>query len=254
LHRARDDLSPDGITWLGHSTVLIEAENTRLLTDPVLRSRVAHLRRIVPPPSDPKLEQLDAVLISHAHRDHLDLPSLDRLPSSCPLFAPRHRVSMLRRRRLNARPLRVGERVQVNELAVLATQARHRGRRHPFSGAGETLAYLVEGRASVYFAGDTDVFEEMSELAGRITVALLPIWGWGARIGPGHMDPERAARAAALLEPIVAVPIHWGTFASPRASWVADPNAPVRAFTRHARRLAPQVAVEVLAPGGRIDL
>jgi L-ascorbate metabolism protein UlaG (beta-lactamase superfamily) len=68
------------------------------------------------------------------------------------------------------------------------------------------------------------------------------------------MDPERAAQAAALLEPVVAVPIHWGTLASPLAPWVEDPDAPARAFARHARRLAPQVAVEVLAPGGRLAL
>jgi L-ascorbate metabolism protein UlaG (beta-lactamase superfamily) len=161
---------------------------------------------------------------------------------------------MLRQRKLNARPLSVGERTRINNLVVLATRAEHRGRRHPLSRGDETLAYLVEEPASIYFAGDTDVFEEMNEFAGRITVALLPVWGWGARVGPGHMDPERAARAAALLQPVVAVPIHWGTLASPWAPWVRDPDAPARAFARHARRLAPQVAVEVLAPGGRLEL
>lgn len=242
------------LTWIGHSTVLIEAEGTRLLTDPVLRSRIAHLRRIVPPPPDPGLGHLDAVLISHAHHDHLDLPSLAGLPSACPVFAPRASARILRRRKLNACPLEVGERARVKELVVVAQQAEHSGRRQPLSRGDETLAYLVEGPASVYFAGDTDVFEEMGELAGRVTVALLPIWGWGKRVGRGHMDPERAARAAALLEPAVAVPIHWGTLASPFAPWVGDPDAPARAFARHVRRLAPQVAVEVLAPGGRLEV
>ena len=170
------------------------------------------------------------------------------------MVTPRDSVRMLRRRRLNARPLAVGERAQFKELAVVAQKAEHSGRRQPLSRGDETLAYLVEGPESVYFAGDTDVFEQMSELAGRITVALLPVWGWGKRVGPGHMDPERAAQAAALLEPVVAVPIHWGTLASPLAPWVEDPDAPARAFARHARRLAPQVAVEVLAPGGRLAL
>ena len=170
------------------------------------------------------------------------------------MVTPRDSVRMLRRRRLNARPLAVGERAQFKELAVVAQKAEHSGRRQPLSRGDETLAYLVEGPESVYFTGDTDVFEQMSELAGRITVALLPVWGWGKRVGLGHMDPERAAQAAALLEPVVAVPIHWGTLASPLAPWVEDPDAPARAFARHARRLAPQVAVEVLAPGGRLAL
>ena len=53
----------------------------------------------------------------------------------------------------------------------------------------------------------------MSELAGSIDLALLPVWGWGPTLGPGHLDPARAATAAALIAPRVAVPIHWGTFA-----------------------------------------
>ena len=71
---------------------------------------------------------------------------------------------------------------------------------------------MVEGAGrSVYFAGDTDVFAGMAELA-PVDVALLPIWGWGPTMGPGHMDPDRAAEAAALLEARLAIPIHWGTY------------------------------------------
>ena len=71
---------------------------------------------------------------------------------------------------------------------------------------------MIEGGGrSVYFAGDTDVFEEMADLA-PVDVALLPIWGWGPSMGPGHMDPARAAEAARLLDARVAIPIHWGTY------------------------------------------
>jgi L-ascorbate metabolism protein UlaG (beta-lactamase superfamily) len=65
----------DRLTWLGHATVLLELSGVRLLTDPVLRSPVVHLRRQTPEPADPAA--VDAVLISHAHRDHLDVPSLN---------------------------------------------------------------------------------------------------------------------------------------------------------------------------------
>ena len=71
---------------------------------------------------------------------------------------------------------------------------------------------MIEGAdRSVYFAGDTDVFPGMAELA-PVDVALLPIWGWGPTMGPGHMDPARAAEAAALLGARLAIPIHWGTY------------------------------------------
>ena len=71
---------------------------------------------------------------------------------------------------------------------------------------------MIEGDGRrVYFAGDTDLFDGMADLA-PVDVALLPIWGWGPTMGPGHMDPARAAQAAALLRARLAIPIHWGTY------------------------------------------
>jgi L-ascorbate metabolism protein UlaG (beta-lactamase superfamily) len=94
----------------------------------------------------------------------------------------------------------------------------------------------------------------MGDLSGDLDVALLPIWGWGPRVGRGHMDPERAAHAVALLRPRVALPIHWGTLASPRAPWLEDPQAPPRAFAERVAELASGVEVRVLAPGERTDV
>ena len=79
-------MTADGITYVGHATTLIEVDGTRLLTDPVLMSRIGHIRRIAPPP--PAGLHADAVLISHAHHDHLDLRSLRRLPEDIPVVAP----------------------------------------------------------------------------------------------------------------------------------------------------------------------
>ena len=76
------------ITWLGHSTVLVELDGTRVLTDPVLRDRVAHLRRTKPADAG-MLYALDGVLVSHLHYDHLDSPSLERLGRSVPVVVPR---------------------------------------------------------------------------------------------------------------------------------------------------------------------
>src|SRR3712207_5252620 len=94
----------------------------------------------------------------------------------------------------------------------------------------------------------------MRALSDGLDVALLPIWGWGPRLGPGHMDPERAAVAAGLLRPQVAVPIHWGAYASPGVRWRADPALPAREFERLSAVHAPGVAVEILAPGRSLAL
>jgi L-ascorbate metabolism protein UlaG (beta-lactamase superfamily) len=243
------------LTFVGHATIVVEDGGSRLVTDPVLRDRVAHLRRLAPLPDVPGLLEPDGVLISHAHYDHLDLPSLGRLPPSCRIFAPRGCASLVRRAGLReVTEVSAGDRMSIASFDVLTTPAEHDGRRLPFGRAVDAVGYDIRGSQRVYFAGDTDLFEEMGGLAGGLDVALLPIWGWGRRLPAGHLDPERAARAAALLAPRIAVPIHWGTLAAPGVSWRADPAAPARAFERAAARLAPDVEVRVLAPGESCSL
>jgi len=157
----------DRIVFLGHATVLIEVDGMRLLTDPLLRTRVAHLRRQVPPVDPGLLAGLDAVLISHLHHDHLDLPSLRMLGLDTPLVVPRRAGEMLRGRGFtNVTELSVGEVTGVGPLTVTAVQARHDGRRRVGPGGlrAETLGYLVGGRRTVYFAGDTELFDGMADL------------------------------------------------------------------------------------------
>jgi L-ascorbate metabolism protein UlaG (beta-lactamase superfamily) len=94
----------------------------------------------------------------------------------------------------------------------------------------------------------------MEGLVPDLDVALIPVWGWGASLGPGHLDPKRAAEAVALLKPRIAIPIHWGTFVplhrSKRATFL---RAPVEEFARAARNKAPDVDVRVLNPGEAFD-
>jgi L-ascorbate metabolism protein UlaG (beta-lactamase superfamily) len=234
------------ITYVGHATTLIELDGAVMLTDPLLRARIGHVRRIAPPAA--ALPRLDAILISHAHRDHLDLPSLRRLPEQVRVYAPPAAAAVVRRAGRPVQALLPGDRVRVGEVEVLAVPARHDGRRVPVGSDRRAIGFVVSGSASVYFAGDTDLFAGMRELAGMDT-ALLPVWGWGPKVGPGHMDPERAARAAALLAPRTAIPIHWGTYASPGAWWREDPELPARDFAHLAATHAPEVAVRILSPG-----
>ena len=243
------------IAWGGHSTVLIELDGVRLLTDPLLRRRVAHLRRVVAGADEALLRDLDTVLVSHLHYDHLDLGSLARLGRSVRVVVPAGGGALLRRRGFErVREVEVGDEVDVGSLVVRATHAEHDGRRGPFTRA-TAVGYVVTGSARVYFAGDTDLFDGMGDLARGLDLALLPVAGWGSRLPPGHLDPRRAARALTLLRPRAAVPIHWGTYR--RVGLRRDAallREPAESFARRAHELAPDVDVRILPVGGSLEL
>ena len=251
--------SPDTerLTWVGHATVLLEVGGARLLTDPLLRSRLMHLRRQSARPAPEIAERIDAVLISHLHFDHLDLASLKRLGRRVRVLVPRGAGRFLRRLGFTrVEELAVGDMATVAGARVHAVHAIHDGRRRPLGTVADTLGFEISGAHHVYFAGDTDLYDDMRSLAGRLDVALLPVWGWGPSLGPGHMDPEAAAKAVALARPRIAVPIHWGTFfpvglRRVRGRALVDPP---HEFARHVAALAPEVEVRVLAPGGELEL
>jgi L-ascorbate metabolism protein UlaG (beta-lactamase superfamily) len=236
---------------LGHATVLLDVDNARVLTDPVLGDRVGPLTRIAPGPRH-DLGRLDAVVLSHLHADHADVWSLRRVASAVPVIAPAGAGGWLRGRGLaEVREVRAGAETRIGSLRVRATPALHDGRRWRYGPSAQAVGYVIGGSRSAYFAGDTDLFEGIEELRGAVDAALLPVSGWGRTLPRGHLDPERAARAAALIAPRVAIPIHWGTFALPRLlRGAGEADAPAREFAALCRRTAPDVEVRVLAPGG----
>ncbi|HEV8097781.1 MAG TPA: MBL fold metallo-hydrolase [Gaiellaceae bacterium] len=237
-----------GLTWLGHSTVVIDVDGTRLLTDPVLRRRVWHLRREAA--GEPGA--IDGILVSHTHFDHLDRASLRRLDGSVPVVAPSGVGKLLRRwGRAEVLEVDAGDELELGGLTVRATAAEHESTRGPFSPRTASLGYVVRGSASVYFAGDTDLFPEMAEI-GPVDLAVLPVSGWGPKLPAGHLDPRGAAEALRLLRPRIAVPVHWGTFRTPLAPRPDD--GPAQEFARAAAELAPEVDVRVLAIGETLAL
>jgi L-ascorbate metabolism protein UlaG (beta-lactamase superfamily) len=251
---SRDD---ERLTWVGHATVLLELGGARLLTDPLLRPRLGHLRRHGARPRPEMTEDIDAVLVSHVHLDHLDVRSLRTMARTARVIAPAGAGKLLRRIGFTeVDEVVAGDSVTVAGAAITALPAVHDGRRGPLGAAVETLGYEIVGGQRVYFAGDTELFEGMRSFAGRFDIALLPVWGWGPSLGPGHMDPLGAARAVAIIRPAVAVPIHWGTFFPVglerlRGSALVEPP---RVFARHVAELAPEVDVRVLAPGDELAL
>src|SRR4051812_39823210 len=202
----------DRLTYIGHGTTLLRLSGSSILTDPMLRNWLGPLHRQGPKP-DPGLAQLpDAVLISHLHRDHLDIPSLRRFPADTPVVAPRGAAKWVARAGAeDIREVDVGESISFGDFEVAAVPAVHNGYRDRTWGDRiQPLGYLIRaGGRTVYFAGDTDLFAEMSDL-GPVDLALLPVWGWGSYVGEGHLDPVRAVRALKRIGPRLAVPIHWG--------------------------------------------
>lgn len=244
------------LTWLGHSTVLIQTAGASVLTDPLLRGRVVHLRRHTTTPAVP--ERLDAVLVSHLHHDHLDPPSLRAVDPSAVLVVPRGagRARAVRHLHRSVHELAPGESLAIGGARVRAVPAAHDDRRLPLTARATALGFVVDGGHRVYFAGDTELFDGMRAIAGDLDVALLPVWGWGGRLGPGHMDPDQAAQAAALLSPALAVPIHWGTFlpVGLRRRHARLLRLPGEVFARRVAERAPHVRVAVLAPGESLAL
>jgi L-ascorbate metabolism protein UlaG (beta-lactamase superfamily) len=242
----------EAFSYVGHSTLLLEVGGGRILTDPVLGRGIGHIRRRVREPSIESLLPLDAVLVSHAHHDHLHPASLRRAARDCPVLAPRGCGRILRRSGVReVIEVEAGDRVSVAGISIEAVPAVHDGRRYPVGRPSAALGFLIEGPVRIYFAGDTDVFPEMETLAGRVDVAALPVWGWGRRVPAGHLNPERAAQATALIRPRVAIPIHWGTLVAIGSQRVMDPLEPPRAFADAVARCAPDVEVRILMPAER---
>jgi L-ascorbate metabolism protein UlaG (beta-lactamase superfamily) len=222
------------VTWLGHSTALVDIAGVRVLTDPLLTTAVAHLRRhhAVSTPAG-----VDVVAISHVHMDHLHPRSLRRVTDATTLVVVPAGAAPFLRRVTSGRvaEVRVGDVVALRDedaaerVVLEAVTAEHSERRGPHTRrTAPALGFLLRaGDRTVYFAGDTGPFDGMGAL-GPVDVALLPIWGWGPSLGEHHLDPTTAAEATALLHARRVIPVHWGTYSPRRVgrgapAWLARP-------------------------------
>jgi L-ascorbate metabolism protein UlaG (beta-lactamase superfamily) len=256
--------------FLGHSTVRVELAGRTVLTDPLLTTRLGPLTRVASPLAVESWAGVDLVLISHLHNDHLHLRSLRRLGRTMPIVVPRGAGAWLRRHGFTAvEELAPGGSLTDGGLTVTATPADHAahrwGPRLTHCPQAPAVGHLLTGAGTtVYAAGDTDLFPGMTDLGDDgIDVALLPVWGWGPSLGPGHLDPAGAAQAVQLLRPEVAVPVHWGTFAVAGLASVPNPwrarmrrllVEPPRRFAAAVTAAGARTQVALTAPGSPVVL
>lgn len=245
------------LTLGGHATVVLDVGGRRIVTDPVLRGHVQGVIRTRQGLSADELGTVDAVLISHLHHDHLDLASLRRIGKRTPIVCAAGAETMLERRGFSdVTPLRRGERTTAAGVTVRAVEANHDAARALSRASADPVGFVIEAASNIYFAGDTDLFDDMERIGRGIDVALVPIWGWGPTLGDGHLNPESAAVAVRMLAPRLVIPIHWGSFSpvGSRLLWSRMLEQPVVRFLAAMAEQAPEIEVRVLRPGDSIDL
>lgn len=210
------------VTWLGHSTVVLDVDGVRLIADPLLRQNAGPLRRRGGPPTRSLWDGADAVLLSHLHHDHTELRSLRMLPPGVPVITGAPNVPWLRKRKLAAVAPPDQEWIEVGRdpgVRVGLCAAEHSARPMPHRPNAANGHLVLAPSARIWVAGDTELFEGLSEIpaqaGGPIDLALVPVSGWGPRLSGGHMGPTEAAEACLQVGAERAVPVHWGTLHTP---------------------------------------
>ena len=216
------------VTYIGHATLLIEVEGKRFLTDPNFDTTLGgFLPRVsLPGIALDALPKLDAILVTHAHADHLSFDSLDALPQDIPLYAPPAVARWLVRQGYrHSLPLAPGECAGVSGVSIRAAAATHKGNRYGVDRwRSAANMYLLETKpVSCFFAGDTALVTDTTDLVenhvtatGRVLdIALLPIghapW-WKPGFRKGHLTSADALTLFERLKARYLIPYHWGTF------------------------------------------
>jgi len=250
-------------TWLGHSTVLLDIDGMRVLTDPVWGERVSPLpftgpKRFHPAPvTIEQLPPLDAVVISHDHYDHLDYPSiLHLIPLGVPFVTslgvgahleswgvPADRIT----------ELDWWESTQLGALTITAAPSQHfSGRSVADRNRTSWSSLVMRGpRHAVFFSGDTGLTQEYREIQqklGPFDLIMLEIGAWHPAWGDIHLGPENALQAHALLGGGAFLPVHWGTFNLALHAWDEPAELLVKLAPTNAPLIMPRLG-QPIEPG-----
>lgn len=261
----RPDRASIAATWIGHSTFLLQVAGLNILTDPIFSPYcspfpIPRLRRAVPPAlTIRELPPLDLILLSHAHYDHLDHPSLRQLGPSIPIACPLGLGSVLHRWGFpQAVEFGWGDRGELGAAQIISLPVQHGAARTAFDrNATLWCGWMLDisGRR-IFFAGDTGYAPYFPDLLAQfapVDLALLPIGAYAPRwfMQPLHMNPTEAVQTHGDLRAQVSIAMHWGTFRLTDEPLDAPP-----AQLRHALALSsiPESAFRIAGFGETIAL
>jgi len=214
------------ITWIGHTTFLIQAGGINILTDPVFSDRVSPfsfggIKRLIPPGLRiDELPGIQAVVISHNHYDHLDSPTIEQLGQQVTYFVPLGLGAWLKKRNMEkVVEMDWWQSSALNGIAFHSVPIQHFSGRSPFD-RNKTLwsGWIIETQQGrIFFAGDTGYSPQFKEIGDRfrpIRVSILPIGAYRPRwfMSPVHVDPPEAIRIHKDTLSERSIASHWGTF------------------------------------------
>ena len=253
---------PSTITaaWLGHSTVLLNLFGTTIITDPVLFDRIgvdiAGLftigpRRLVSPAlSSDDLPPIDLILISHAHMDHLDIPTLRKFSHTIPIVIAKNTFDVIDGLGFEAiYEMDWGDWTQIGPVRIDALEVKHFGWRYPWEkdrsrgnwdGRSYNAYVISKNGGRVLFAGDTAYHEKFKSLKERglaIDLAMMPIGAYDPWIH-NHANPEQALMMADHMDAAYILPIHWNTFIQSEEPTLEPIQRLKKAAADHPERIA----------------
>jgi L-ascorbate metabolism protein UlaG (beta-lactamase superfamily) len=253
------------VTYIGHATLLLEIGGATLLTDPNFDSSLGKILPRVTPPGIPieELPALNAILLTHAHADHLSFDSIDKLPRNIPLIAPPVIARWLQSKGYDhAIALGPDEQTSIGGVTIHVARATHHGNRYGFDRwRGAANMYLLDAGETIFFAGDTALVSDTHGMVentlwrnGReLDLALLPI-GYAPKWKPGfrrgHLTHEDALVLFERLRARVMIPYHWGTF----RHVTATAHDAIRRLRKRLESHHLRTAVHIIEPGESFEL
>ena len=249
-------------TWIGWATVLVEIDGRRVLTDPVWSDRCSPTPLVGPnrlheiPIALSDLPYVDAVVISHDHYDHLDMPAVQALAArGTHFFVPLGVGAHLARWKVpetQVHDLDWNESATIADLTITATPSRHYSGRNPLRGNGTLWAsWAIKGpRHRVWFSGDTgstDAFTAIGAEHGPFDLTIIKIGAYDRSWRDIHFEPEAAIAAHRDVRGAVMLPVHWATFNLAIHEWSEPPERALAAAQ------SAGVNITIPRPGEMID-